>query len=520
MADEDKVSRLAKWLHDHLTAYFTVMFQAVWSGFTDLITPVWDLTYNFWREKIGKVETDQWNDMLDAFINAGMLAKEHKDDLLKIKDTWPVFDWLMYFNMTFGLVKTWIDTTLYYSSAEMRHNLASTYTPELPRPEEILQAAFVAPEKTQEVRDTLKKFGLPDEAIDLLFLARYRLYNEETIRTLWLRGVLSDDEMYMRMRELGYTDTRIKEIAQSWPLIPGPSDLFHLVAKEAFEPDAIAEMGLEAEFPEEQVKWLKQQGLSEYWARKYWIAHWEQPSIQMGFEMLHRGVINHDQLDTLFRTTEIPPYWRDKLTAIAYAPYTRVDVRRMHAMGVIDDDELIKSYMDLGYDLEHATKMAEFTKAYNRGTEKNLTKSQIITAYNDKLISRQDAIELLGDLNYSQDVAEFILVSEDYKQAKELQDDMIDNIRDRYQNNLIDFAEARRLLDELNLPAERSKLLLDKWQIKRYTDRKLPSRGDLSKMLQQGIITEDDFRVEMEKLGYAPRYIEWYLQVDKAKRKK
>ena len=81
-----------------------------------------------------------------------------------------------------------------------------------------------------------------------------------------------------------------------------------MVAKEAFEPDIYTTLGLDEEFPSEQVKWLEDQGISEEWARKYWIAHWDQPSIGQGFEMLHRGVIGPATLDMLFRAIEIPSF--------------------------------------------------------------------------------------------------------------------------------------------------------------------------------------------------------------------
>ncbi|GAI67682.1 unnamed protein product, partial [marine sediment metagenome] len=260
----------------------------------------------------------------------------------------------------------------------------------------------------------MKRGGISDEDIDLAFLASYRLYTEMDIRTLWLRGVLNDDQMFMRMRELGYTDTRIKEIIQGWPIIPGPTDLFHMVAKEAFEPDAISLMGLADEFPEDQVEHLEKQGVSREWALRYWYAHWDQPSIGMGYEMLHRGVIDLDTLDMLYRTIEIPPFWREKLTKIAYSPYTRVDVRRMHDLGILTDEQLMKSYMDLGYDEEHATNMMKFTIAYNRSHDKELTKSQIISGYNDKLLTREDASELIISLEYTEAQTEYLLTLEDY----------------------------------------------------------------------------------------------------------
>jgi len=521
MAEDDySPPIMAKWFVDNVEGFFAVMFKSVWADFPDMFLPLGQKVGKVLFEYFMDIKPEQWQQMLQSFIDRKFISEDTASEMYKLKDIAYPFNLVMFLNVVMSLAKQWLETTLYYTSAELRHDLASKYTPELPRIEQILQAAFTAPEKTAEVRELLKQSGLSDKHIDLAFLAQYKLYNEETVRVLWLRGVLSDDEMFMRMREMGYTDTRIKEMSQAWPIIPGPTDLFHLVAREAFEPDMIKLMGLSDEFPAEQVQWLQKQGLSEDWAMKYWIAHWEQPPIQQGFEMLHRGVIGMEELDMLYRTVEIPPYWRDKLTEIAYMPYTRVDVRRMHKMGVLTDAELLKSYMDLGYDLEHATKMADFTKVYNQGAEKALTKGNIITGYNDKLFTQQEAIELLGNIGYNVDLAEYFLICEDYKEAKKQQDDVIDNIQDRYQNNLIDYIEARRLLDALNLPAIRTQTLLDKWEISVFKDRRLPSRGDLSKMLLQGIISEDEFRTEMDKLGYNFKYVDWYSKIDIAKRVK
>jgi len=389
----------------------------------------------------------------------------------------------------------------------------------------MIAASFIAPEKIGEVRDKLKELGLDDKDIDLMFLSHYRLYDEENIRILWLRGVLSDDEMFMRMRELGYTDTRIKEVIQGWSIIPGPTDLFHLVAKEAFEPEFVEKMGYADEFPVEQVEWLRKQCISEEWAKKYWYAHWETPSIQMGYEMLHRedpdrpgrSIISIDELNMLYKTVEIPPYWRDKLTKIAYAPYTRVDVRRMHDMGVLTDAQLIQSYKDLGYDQEHAEKMAEFTVKYNQGADKELTKGQILTGYKEKILTRADALTLLTDLDYPEAMAEYFILTEDYKEAKDLQDDIIANIKDRYQNNLADEFTTRSRLNSLNLTGERIAVLMDRWKIKKLIDVKLPSKTDLDKFLAAKIITLDTYRVEMDRLGYNTRYTDWYEKLSAMK---
>ena len=328
---------LVGWLWDEVQGFFIGMFKNVWGGFIGMMplaTQEVIKTVNGFYEGLGQ-------NMITA--GQGFLSTWGVVD----KDDIKAFEWfkglpfpfnVVIFTLVFViLVAGYIMalSTSLWGTVKQSYN--KVYSPEPPSPRDVMQAAFVAPEKTAEVRDAMQRAGLSNDDIDLFFLSAYRLYSEDIVRVLWLRGVLSDDQMYMRMRELGYTDTRTKEIIQGWPIIPGPSDLFHLVAREAFEPDAIELMGLGDEFPVAQVEWLQKQGISEDWAKKYWYAHWEQPSIQAGYEMLHRDVIGLEALNMLFKTVEIPPFWRDKLIKIAYQPYTRVDVRRMHDMGVLDD---------------------------------------------------------------------------------------------------------------------------------------------------------------------------------------
>lgn len=499
-------------LWEHVNGFFVAMFHSVWAGFTEMIPKAIEAAIAAIYRVMGEPTADLIGSLFATMEGWDWVDNEDLKAFEGIKGWFFPLNVIVAFFIFLTLLGGYLKTKLFTMLGTVQQQLNKEHSPQPASFREVMMAAFIAPEKTGEVRDAMKRNGISDDDIDLLFLAAYKMYDENMVRTLWLRGVLNDDQMYMRMRELGYTDTRIKEMIQSWPIIPGPTDLFHLVAKEAFEPDMIAKMGLAAEFPVEQVDWLEKQGVSQEWALRYWYAHWEQPSIGQGFEMLHRGQIGLEELDMLFRTVEIPPYWRDKLTAIAYMPLTRVDVRRMHDMGVLTDEELKKSYMDLGYNEENAIRMTEFTVRYNRGKEKELTRGQLLQGYRDKLIPRKDAMELLMQTDYNAAQVEYFLTLEDYKEQKEYQDDMIDNIKDRFINNLLEDFEARKQLNNLNLPAIQVDLLMDKWKIRQFTARKVPSKSDLDKFYRNKIIDEDTYRTEMRRLGYGFQYIDWYFK--------
>ena len=113
-------------------------------------------------------------------------------------------------------------------------------------------------------------------------------------------------------------------------VIPPVSDIITMAVREVFTPEIAERFGQYEDFPEPLEDWAGKKGLSKEWAERYWAAHWSLPSATQGFSMLHRGVIDQTELNMLLRAQDVMPFWRDKLTQIAYRPLTRVDVRRMY----------------------------------------------------------------------------------------------------------------------------------------------------------------------------------------------
>lgn len=504
-------------LWDVISGFFEASFGKVWSGFFDMF---WKITagilnglFDVWQ----KIEDSVWDEEVRDYREHGWIDEDSEKALLKLKRLSFPFNIGAFILVTVGLIITSVKQLMYVTGSDLRRKMFKQYEPEDASPEQIIQAAFTTPENRPQIREILRNSGLGDSQIDLMFISFYRLYDEGAVRDLFLRGIIDEAGRIKRMKELGYTEDRIAELKEAYPVIPGAGDLFHLVAKEAFEPDMIKHYGYDEEFPEEQVRWLKMQGISDYWAHKYWYAHWEVPSIGQGFEMYQRGVIDFPELWDLFRTIEIPPFWREKLTDIAFVPFTRVDVRRMHKIGVITDDELIRAYQDVGYSPEKALTMAKFTMQYNLGAEKDLTRTQILDGYKDDLIDSNEAQMLLLDMGYDEREVEYLLASADFDKQKELEKLQLDNIKKRFQNNLVNEFDARSYLSTLNIDGNRIEVLIDKWKINIFENMRKPSKADLDKLITANVIDAGIYNEQMQILGYEAKYINWFLQLIKPK---
>lgn len=504
---------------DEIKNFFKLGFQSIWEDFTNIwpkaVKKSLGLLDDLWKEW----GDEQWRLMLNTHKRHGLIDDDDINEIIEGRKPfgllWPIYYMIIALIL---LVSNW-KVKIGAMTGTIRQEMNVRYTPNPPSPGDVLRAAFIAPEKINEVIEAMKRSGVSEKDIDLILLANYSVYPMEIVRIAWLRGALSDDKMYERMRELGFTDTRIKEIVATWPVIPGIQDIFWMVAKEAFEPDIIEHIGLGDEFPGGQVEFLEKQGLSLEWAKKYWYAHWDTPSVGQVYEMLHRDVINEYEMDIAFRNAEIPPFWRDKLKKVAYNVFTRVDTRRMHDMGVLTDDELIQAYKDQGYDQFRAEKMADFTVRYNAQGEKELSMGQIRNAYRVRAIDKKEALALLMKADYTEVKAQWLLAYEDLDFELDLQKKIMKNIEDRYTNNLIEKRDVITRLNQLNITDREIQVMVDSWDIDKYEDMKLHSKGDLGKLYIQKIIGEDEYRSDMRRIGYTFRQVDNYLDYMKKTKK-
>jgi len=500
------LSEAPVWLAGLGSTFALHIWKLLWPELPNMTKAVRQELFGDW----GKVDPQTWRNMLGWFKTANLLSEADVNNLMQMKDIGGPLNLVFFIQMALRLFTSYLTGICDPAVLKLQQAINKLMRPSLPSYSSLIAAAFVAPEKVGEVRDLLARMGFAESDIDLMFIGAYKLYDEFTVRELFWRKILPPDKVYERMRELGYTDTRIKEITEAWQVIPPIPDILTMVGHEAFEPDTIRRVGLDEEFPEEQSEWLEKQGLSRFWQEKYWISHWEQPSIQMGYEMLQRGIIDRTDLEFLFRIVEIPRFWREKLLAIAYTPYTRVDARRMHKLGVLSDEELVTAYKDIGYDQAHAEKMAEFTRRANLGAERDLSKAEVLTGYRERIITREQAETFLRNLHYDEAETGYLLDFQDWKLEQEIQQDLLAAIQARYQGRLIDRSEAQRQLDQLGLPSAQVTALLARWEVKVLGPDRVPSKTDLEDFLRAGIIGSDTYRQEMARLGYASQYIDWY----------
>ncbi len=326
---------------------------------------------------------------------------------------------------------------------------------------------------------------------------------------LWHRGI-NDTETTIDLLERGGSSTLsahlLLELGNVLPPVP---DLVRMAVREVYSPEIAEQFGIFEEFPEQFIHEAAKQGLSEETARQYWGAHWDLPSPNMGFEMFHRRIINEDTLNLLMRALDIMPFWRDKLVALAYNPLTRVDVRRMHALGVLDDEGVTSAYLDLGYSPENAARMTEFTLRYNAETstlgseqQRELTVAQLLRLFRDGLTSETDTISNLVGLGYSGDDAEILVTREVIQVELDQRDDEKRAIIEMVKAGNLDFIQAQADLARLGFSQAEIEIIINRLEREMATKVKAPSEEKLVALFKKRVINPDELRESLSLLGY------------------
>jgi hypothetical protein len=238
--------------------------------------------------------------------------------------------------------------------------------------------------------------------------------------------------------------------------MPPIQDVIRFTVREVYDPARRSEL-LSVPTPSKAYEFSRKHGFSDSITDDYWAAHWVLPAINDLNQMLHRRIIDPAKWKRYVTLNDYEPTMIDNFKKIIYYPYTRVDVRRMYEYGVLESKQVEDTYLDLGYDTEHARNLAIFAKSivaipvikarYSKGwitgnqvkeellktgmtatkaeeiyqtivaaekttrvtAERDLTKAEIVKGVKKGVISIDEGVSLLQDMGYDQFESQYIL---------------------------------------------------------------------------------------------------------------
>lgn len=509
--------RIGMGLFGKIADFFTAMWGSVWSTLTESVGQIMkSITTYLFNLFVGVSATDI-RILAEQYLDATLLPEEQKkiikDEIAKEGVAGSMLGIFAAFTTRLSGIMAFFDATKELE----RQGVNRTILPTLPDITAVLSAMFRDDQYADKIDDYMERMGFDSDIRQMYKIVANQLLNPQEIKDLFLRGKIGKIDRDRMLLMLGFRKKDLDKIEELYKIIPAPPDIIRFAVREAFSESYVNRYNMLQDLPSEFVEWAQKVGLTRFWAEKYWAAHWELPSIQMAYEMLHRGVINEAELVDLMRAQDVMPFWREKLIQISYSPYTRVDVRRMYREGVIGKDQVYKTYKDLGYDHEHATNLTEFTVKDALQKERDLTKSDLLKAYDLKIMSWEDVRDNLVLIGYGEDEAEIYLQRADLEREQRTKTKQLSFIKRNYIAGLITFDDAHDRLGKLNLKGKEIDELFADWDIEKLGKMQEVSDAKLEELFIEKIITEELYREELTKKGYSTKHIDWLVELTKVK---
>jgi hypothetical protein len=410
----------------------------------------------------------------------------------------------------------------------------------LPPPQTLISASWRGVEEDPNLSLYLERLGYNTLAQDALKSALRQPLRAEDIMELHRRGKISPAQQTQYLNGAGYDiEARAGLLNLQWRL-PGAQDLIRFAVREVWNPEIAGKFQQEADFPQQFSDEARKSGMTDQVAKWYWSAHWDLPSISQGYDMVHRtvlqskdpdadtirlpsgatvqNVIGEKTLKLLLQAQDVMPFWRDKVTDIAYQPLTRVDVRRMYQLGVFTEDEVYRSYRDLGYSHENAMSLVAFTKVYygpedetGEEADRDWTKAEILDGYRKKIITTDQARLALREMSYAEAKIDFFLAREDLKAVQTRKQAYLDRWHSLYINGIAGAQDVYTNLGALGISQAEVDDLLPLWNLEQLQTVTRPTKAERLKWFKSGIITQATWESELRLDGYSDAYIAMYL---------
>ena len=412
--------------------------------------------------------------------------------------------------------------------------------PEIPEPYRLADFAAKGRIDSAKLIEAFKQWGLSEDWA-LVWMASQLVYPSfSQLLELYWREVIDEKTFKDYLRWSGIPTEVAEQLFELVERIPPMSDLVTMCVREAFTPEIYDRIAPET--PAEFIKWMKKQGYSEVWARRYWVAHYRRMGVEQAWRAFYRGVFDKAKLETFLKYADIHPDDRAVLTdeKVMYDLPTIRELGYGYDVGVYTKEDIEWYRRAAGLSPEDAKKAAEAMVAYRSEAEREALRREYMYAYARGAITLEEFEKKLKELKTSADKIPLWLEraklyrDRTYKEPPPEEPPTITRSTAQwlFEHDVWSEEQLRKALADLGYPEDVTEAYVQQ-SIRRKEERIRPpkriSEAKLEDLAFYGIISEDEWKSGLIALGYsdedATKIIElakteWERKIEKPKVRK
>jgi hypothetical protein len=393
----------------------------------------------------------------------------------------------------------------------------------IPDPSALIQQAIRGVIPTEHYLELMSKYGYNKAQAERMRIANFSLLGLSELITLFRRKALDFNNYLSRATHIGFTKEEAERALKASEIYQTPQDLIRFLVREVYTETIRKRFQLDAEFPANAIPKGAEIGVSESLMKDYWAAHWELPAFTAVQNMLYRfspsdraqwesemkeAGVDVKELETdldlvrlLFKTQDVMPFWRERFVGISYQTLTRVDVRRMIRLKLLDYQQALYQFKKEGYTPTDAKRLTWFSFIFESlpDWQQQFKDTQITT---DEI--KREMSEWQIPAGIQQDIIKRKLLPLADNQVSDEKQIVKGEIKKALELGFVNRLEVLDLLKKLNYTEPNAKFIFEVWdaeiQRKKIQERDL-SVTDQATLYELGSIPRSELMVRLQKLG-------------------
>lgn len=423
---------------------------------------------------------------------------------------------------------------------EALRDLATAY----PAPSDVVAMLNRELISTQVAHELMRHNGYNDREAGLILGLRHYVPTLADLSAMFNRSIVSDDEgerlarlngaskaQWAQWKELGGEPLGVMELSEAFRrgfinadrfkrgIVQGPlrNEWFDVLEKLQFRrmsvvdaADAVNQGHMSAE---EGKRIAHENGLEPQDFETLLLTAGQPPGIEFAIDAYNRGLITEAQFKTMFLESRIKNVYLPLIFAMRTRLIPQETARLLYRNGVYSEEKTLKTLMAHGYTLDDAKSLLALERTRQDDTTRELTRSQIVDMYEERLISETDCVAMLRDLGYTEADSRAMVELANLSRIKRFINSAITKVKSAFVSNRIDEITASAALDALGIPVDQRDDLFALWDIEKSTVSKDLTAAQIRQALKKDLLTREDAMARLTGQGYDAIDAEIYLQL-------
>lgn len=227
------------------------------------------------------------------------------------------------------------------------------------------------------------------------------------------------------------------------------------------------------------------------------------PGIQDVLDLWNRGEVTESEVRQALLESTLKNKWVDLLMKTRRRIPPQDTVRMLINRGVLTPAQGVKRFMAVGFSADDAASLAELAQKDKTEEDRNLTKAEIISLYEFRLVNKSQAEGMLDDLGFDAQEQGFLLALADFRKSKRETDAAASVVRSKYVAHKITDSECSSLLDSLHIPADARDHLMQLWGLERDSNQHELTPAEVVNAHAAGLYDRAECHRRLEEQGYS-----------------